>query len=131
VSGSISYVVDTSALLALVFEEEGCREVVSRLERSAVSVVNLAEAVTVLIRRGVPPAEARWRLEAIPFERVALSEREALLAGELDAITRPYGLSLGDRCCLATAKSLRATALTADRAWTRVKGAGVAVKAIR
>ena len=48
------------------------------------------------------------------------------------AVTRPAGLSLGDRACLVLAKRLGAKAMTTDRAWTRIAEAvGVEVEVIR
>lgn len=38
-------------------------------------------------------------------------------AGRLRSVTRHAGLSLGDRCCLATAIVHNLTVLTADRTW--------------
>ncbi|MDP1833150.1 MAG: hypothetical protein Q8K67_13910 [Geothrix sp.] len=40
----------------------------------------------------------------------------------MEALTRPLGLSLGDRCCLALAERERAAVLTVDRAWLKWKG---------
>ena len=40
----------------------------------------------------------------------------------MEARTRPLGLSLGDRCCLALAERERAMVLTTDRAWLKWKG---------
>lgn len=59
-----------------------------------------------------------------------LTVEDANLAAVLRAPTRAAGLSLADRCCLALAKRLRATAVTADRAWTR-SDHGVPVELIR
>jgi ribonuclease VapC len=44
--------------------------------------------------------------------------------------TSAHGLSLGDRACLGLALRLRVPALTADRAWSRLKS-GVKVETIR
>jgi ribonuclease VapC len=48
---------------------------------------------------------------------VDLDQNQALVAGALRKQTRSKGLSLGDRACLALAKSTGRIALTADRAW--------------
>ena len=59
------------------------------------------------------------------------SERE-LLNAQLRAATRELGLSLGDRACLALARGLQATAVTADRAWAELAEAtGVRIEVIR
>ena len=61
-------------------------------------------------------APRRWlRCESVPFDEV-----QARLAGELVAQTRPYGLSLGDRACLALAIQRKATVYTTDAAWKKL-----------
>ncbi len=47
-----------------------------------------------------------------------LTRDDAMRAAKLYPATRPAGLSLGDRCCLALAGRLQAPALTADQAWS-------------
>ena len=48
------------------------------------------------------------------------------------AVTRPVGLSHGDRACLAPARSLGLPAVTADRPWTEVADPlGVGVELVR
>lgn len=42
------------------------------------------------------------------------------MAGALREVTRPLGLSLGDRACLALGIDEGAPILTTDRAWARV-----------
>jgi ribonuclease VapC len=40
----------------------------------------------------------------------------------LRASTRTFGLSLGDRCCLALAQVRGAAVVTADQSWKKLKG---------
>jgi PIN domain nuclease of toxin-antitoxin system len=61
---------------------------------------------------------------------VAFSEGQALEAGSLVAQTREFGLSLGDRACLALAIDRKATVYTTDRAWAEL-GLGIRVEVIR
>jgi ribonuclease VapC len=44
----------------------------------------------------------------------------AEMSADLRPATRPNGLSLGDRACLALAQKRGAVALTADRTWASV-----------
>jgi PIN domain nuclease of toxin-antitoxin system len=56
--------------------------------------------------------------------------QQALFAGELARLTRPFGLSLGDRACLALAASRGATAWTTDTEWKKLK-VGVKIHLVR
>jgi len=126
----MTYVLDASAVLALIQGEPGGERVRAVVRQAALSSVNLTEVVTKLIGHGVPLNEVRLVLEGVtPFVHPH-DEELALDAGALHAITRRQGLSLGDRACLALARRLAATALTTDRAWSRVD-LGVPIEVIR
>lgn len=56
-------------------------------------------------------------IEEIGFEIIPFNRDAALAAGALRPATRRLGLLLGDRACLALARTLGVPALTADRAW--------------
>jgi ribonuclease VapC len=61
---------------------------------------------------------ARLRRSAI--EWVPFADDHAAVAAELAPLTRPYGLSLGDRACLALALTRGEPAMSADRQWARL-----------
>lgn len=124
------YVLDASALLAVMLDEAGAERVYDLLPRAVIGAVNLAEVISKLQERGVPDAEidlslAELDLTVTPFDR-AQAER----AGKLRRESRALGLSLGDRCCLALAATTSAIAVTTDQAWAKL-GAGVAVDVVR
>jgi PIN domain nuclease of toxin-antitoxin system len=124
------YMLDASALLALMLGETGADTVYDSLPRARISAVNLSEVVAKLQERGVPDpvissSLAEFDLAAIPFDR-----DQAMRAGLLRAPTRRFGLSLGDRACLAAAAATGATALTTDRIWSNLD-VGVAVEIAR
>jgi PIN domain nuclease of toxin-antitoxin system len=75
------------------------------------------------------PIAARIEKEAraiIPF-----GASLACTAAHLIRETRPFGLSLGDRCCLALAMERNCAVLTADRAWLKLKHLAVEIKCVR
>ena len=124
-------VLDASALLALLNQEPGWETLSpQRLLQATLSTVNLAEVHTKLIRRGVPAEEAWEDATSLIAETVPFTEEQARIAGALAAETRPLGLSLGDRACLALALTLKAPVYTTDRAWKNLK-LGVRIHVLR
>lgn len=113
-------VLDASAVLALLHREPGHDKVEEALDDAVVSAVNLAEVATRLHDAGLDAAAVRVVLERLDVQVVPFDEVQALGAAALRPRTRAAGLALGDRACLALAGSTGRTALTADRAWTRL-----------
>jgi PIN domain nuclease of toxin-antitoxin system len=126
----VTAVLDASAVLALINKETGWELASDYLDDAVMSAVNLAEVVGKLRDIGVTPSATRSIVDLLALVVVPLNETQAFLAGELVTQTRSAGLSLGDRCCLALAKTLDAVAVTADRAWLE-GNAGVEIVAIR
>jgi len=62
---------------------------------------------------------------------VPFTEEDADRVAGLTPSTRPLGLSLGDRACIALALRADAPALTAERAWAALEMDGLAVERIR
>lgn len=112
---------DASALLAYLQREPGFEAVREALrEGAAISAVNLAEVAGKLKARGKDPERIVRRLLAMGLEVLPFTLEEALEAGALDPLTRPLGLSLGDRACLAAGRVRGLAVLTADRTWAGV-----------
>ena len=126
-------VLDASALLALFNDESGAQAVLDALEGDClVSAVNQTEVLTKLLDKGLTDAEAASVMQSVEIEVLAFDASQSLEAAWLRRETRTIGLSLGDRACLALARSRKAVALTADRPWTQVADAvGVTVRCIR
>lgn len=110
-------VLDASAVIALLKGERGAAKVASVISDAAIGAVNLAEVVGHYVYLGAPLEEIRAMLAALPIAVIACDDRLSWEAGALRAITSAAELSLGDRFCLALAKSMSAPAYTADRAW--------------
>jgi len=125
-------VLDASALLALLLDEPGAGRVTALLDDAAISAVNLSEVVGQYARRGIAVSEIRRMLSLFSIQVIPFDETLAFDAGLLVPKTKSAGLSLGDRACLALALQLGATALTADRSWSRISRAiGVEIELIR
>lgn len=127
-----SYVLDASAVLALLNAEPGSERVRDVIDRDycVVSVVNACEVLSKLMDHGLSPEEAVFALDALEIREESLDGPIARAAATLRTQTRQRGLSLADRACLALAQSLDAVALTADRPWLGLD-LGIRVECIR
>ncbi len=124
------YVLDASAVLALLNQEPGMDRVEAVLADSCLGTINYCEVLGKLIDAGVPEQDARESIELLNVEIVSFDTDMARLAAVLRPTTKKLGLSLGDRSCLALALSRRNTAVTAERVCPRLK-IGVKVALIR
>jgi ribonuclease VapC len=128
---AVAYVLDASALLAWLNEEAGAEKVEPLLEKSAISTVNLSETLQKSLARGVDVTGLKEDLAALGLTVVDFTPTDAEMAAGLWTHTRHLGLSLGDRCCLATARRLDIPAVTADRDWAQLEQTGLDVHTIR
>jgi len=114
-------VLDASAILAVIHGEPGADRLTSSLlARAVCSTVNLAEVTAILVSRGWSEADA-WEDATSPVrDAIAFTEEHAKLSAGLVQLTRPLGLSLGDRACLALGLSLGVAVYTTDKSWTKL-----------
>ena len=123
-------VFDSSVLIAILRQEPGSDVGEQSLNDALISTVNLAEVATYLARNSVPPETINQALAAFPIEVVPFDREQGLIAGCLYPACKSLGLSLGDRACLALAKSKNLPILTADQAWLKLE-IDVTVSSIR
>lgn len=123
-------VFDSSAVLAIAFEEEGSEAAARRLSDGILSAVNASEVVARIVDLGASGEEARASLLGFGLEIRPFDAALAVAAGLLRTATRGQGLSLGDRACMALAIREQARVVTADRAWAALD-LGVEVELIR
>lgn len=124
------WVLDASALLALLQREPGAERVLACFAQACISAVNLSEAIAKMAERGfsetfITQSIADLNLDVRPFD-----SELAQSAGLLRQSTRALGLSLGDRACLALSMQVGGTALTTDSIWAKLDF-GVSVEVIR
>jgi PIN domain nuclease of toxin-antitoxin system len=113
-------VLDSSAILAVIFNEPGAEAVIDLLQGGLLSTVNLAEVHSRLVLAGSSSQLAWSRVLSLGCEVCLFDDEQARFTGELIASTRPLGLSLGDRACLALAIQRQAKVYTTNRAWKRL-----------
>jgi ribonuclease VapC len=121
---------DASALLSFMFRETGHERVASVIGESCISSVNISEVLGRFSRDGHNCRKVLKEIQATPIEVVSFDAAQAMIAAELVAKTAAFGLSLGDRACLALALARKVPAMTADQVWARVD-AGVDIRVIR
>ncbi|MGD0522361.1 MAG: type II toxin-antitoxin system VapC family toxin [Terracidiphilus sp.] len=124
-------VFDASAILAVLQQEPGAEKLTDEIRINAVvSTVNLAEVQSKLVKMRNDPDKA-WAaaLSAVIAVEPFTSE-QARIAGDLITTTEKYGLSLGDRSCLALAIALKAPVYTTEQLWRNLK-VGVPIHVIR
>lgn len=126
-------VLDASALLALIFKEEGHDRVAAVVshEGACMSVANISEVAARLNMDGWTPTDYSSVIESFKLEMINVDWNLAMLAGQYRATTKHLGLGLGDRLCLATAALHELPALTADQAWRNLDIPGLVLEFIR
>lgn len=118
----MTIVIDSSALLALLFDEAGGDIALPLVRGARLSAVNLDEVLHKCVRRGMEAAavlDSLRRLEVIvaPFDT-----EQACLSAALHARGQSLPLSFADRACLALGMVHGATVVTADRVWQAFDG---------
>lgn len=124
-------VFDASAILALLQQEPGAETLTDEIRANSVaSTVNLAEVQGKLVKKGIPPESAWEDILSTVAEAEPFTNRHACIAGSLITKTQKYGLSLGDRSCLALAIALNAPVYTTEQVWKNLK-VGIPIHVIR
>jgi len=122
---------DSSSLIAMLYDEPGAAYVQEQLDEASLLAVNLEETLMVLLRDGMPRDVARRTFDELDIDVISYTAEMAWRSAEIQSVVRTR-LSLADRSCLAAAAILGMPVLTADRAWSDVGPAfGVEVRLIR
>jgi PIN domain nuclease of toxin-antitoxin system len=111
-------VCDSSALLASILNEAGGLAI-SAIDTRLVSTVNVTETLSKLTEKGYPFDLALRSLADLNVTIVDFDRQQSFEAARLRARTRSWGLSLGDRACLALATITGSEVLTAERNWAQ------------
>ncbi len=110
-------IVDASALLAYLHQEPGGSYVKPLLPDAFISTVNWCEVVQKLRKNSIDDTVIAKKLSLMGLRFIPFSLEHANKAGELWQATSPFGLSLGDRACLATGLVENQPVITADKVW--------------
>jgi len=115
------HLLDTSALIALLKKEPGYERIENIIANSAISSVNLCELVSVLARSGISDLDIDEMIKDIVPEIIPFCEDTSIKAGKLLTLTKTYGLSLGDRACIATGDYYKMEIHTTDKVWLKLQ----------
>jgi ribonuclease VapC len=123
-------VLDASAILAMIQGETGGQLVIGKIAEGRMSAVNLAEVAQRLWRQASDPTPWIEGLDAGGLTIVPADAGLAVAAAALERVTRPLGLSLADRFCIALAIQEQLPIITTDKPFAHL-GLPVAVELIR
>jgi ribonuclease VapC len=128
----LNAILDASAVLAVLRREPGWDVVEKVITESVVSAINAGEVVQRQLRLGISRATTERLMAELELPILPVDPSLAMDAAELRHAIPRAGLSQADCICLALAKRLNVTAMTADRAWAGIADeVGVAVRVIR
>lgn len=125
----IKYLLDASALLALLRVEPGADIVEGLFQECAINSANLTEVFTKLIQLGWTPDSVREHVAQLKIPVLPVTQAEADTSADLASLAWQKGISLGDRLCLATCITHNLIALTTESRWP--DDAGVSIQRIR
>ncbi len=123
-------VLDASAILAVYFNEPGADVVHRVVAGSLLSAVNYSEVIGKSLDRGRDYGRTLEALAQMGFFIVPHDLFLARRTGELRPATRKFGLSIGDRACLALAERESLPVYTTDRTWRGLE-LGIEIHVIR
>jgi PIN domain nuclease of toxin-antitoxin system len=116
------FVLDASAILTLFFREPGSDVVENYLENgeAMISAVNVSEVWAKQQELQMPYEQTMGYLLLMGIQVVDFNVDMAVSAASLRSATKSFGLSFGDRACLALGKKQECLVLTADRSWAEL-----------
>ncbi|USR92635.1 type II toxin-antitoxin system VapC family toxin [Phormidium yuhuli AB48] len=113
-------IMDASAILAFLNQESGSEQITDLIENATISTINLSEVIAKFAEIGISETEILQILSDLNLKSVPFDEPQAQIVGMLRPMTKPLGLSLGDRACLALGLVLNQPVITADRQWSQL-----------
>ncbi len=112
---------DTSAILALINLEKGYDLVLPIIDKAIMSTVNVAEVAKFLIdKESYTRAKASTLIDSTLHGIIPFTTSQALTSAEIIKETKKYGLSLGDRACIALSMETGYPIYTADKMWQKL-----------
>jgi PIN domain nuclease of toxin-antitoxin system len=114
-------VFDSSAIIALFAKEKGYEFIKKHMKDAIISSVNIAEVYKYCLEtQNLTDDEAKNLIKLLDIKIIDFNNEQALLTATLVSKTKKYGLSLGDRACIALAMLGENSIMTCDTIWKQV-----------
>ncbi len=114
-------VFDSSALIMLFAKEAGYESVRQNLKHAIISSVNISEVYKYCITvQNLTEDDCRNLVKLSGIKIIDFCEEQALITAKIIKQTKQYGLSLGDRVCIALAMFKNYPILTCDKIWKKL-----------
>ncbi len=125
-------VLDSSAILAVIFDEPGTHKVIPYLPWAYVSSINRTETLNIIARKfGCSSVEeAKKWYEPLEIETISFDQVQSDIAADMNIHSRKLGLSIGDCICLALGRVKNLPVFTADKVWAELD-LGMDIRIIR
>jgi PIN domain nuclease of toxin-antitoxin system len=114
-------VFDSSALIMLFAKEPGYESIRQYMKYAIISTINIAEVYKYCIEvQNLTEEDCKNLIKLSGIKIIDFCEEQALISAKIIKVTKPYGLSLGDRGCLALGLLNNTPILTCDKIWGKV-----------
>lgn len=114
-------VFDSSVLIMLFTKETGYEIVKQHIKHAIISSVNIAEVYKYCIEvQNLTEEDCINLIKLSGIKIIEFCEEQALITAKIIKKTKQYGLSLGDRACIALAMLKNCPVLTCDKIWGKV-----------
>ena len=113
----MKYIIDSSVALCFIKREPGWENTLQYIGQAHISTVNYTEVKSKLLEMPEFAGEDFFdTLSVIEYDKIQASK-----AADLYLSTRKFGLSLGDRACIALGIKTKLPVITMDRAWKNLQ----------
>lgn len=114
-------VFDSSALIMLFAKELGYETVRKYMKYAIISSINIAEVYKYCIEvQNLTEDDCRNLVKLSGIKIIDFCQEQALITAKIIRKTKQYGLSLGDRSCIALAMVKNYPILTCDKIWQKL-----------
>ena len=124
-------ILDSSALLALIKNEDGSPVVEELLGSIVMSSINVSEVASILLDSKMSTEQVTKAIEPFIDSVIAFDFEYSILCAALKRSTKHLGLSLGDAACINLGIKLGLLIYTADKIWAELQLKNADIRVIR